>query len=156
MLSNLQRDQYECKGLEDNPCLKQALLCSCGCVTMLVNVTALLRALTMWFTHNSLAVPLFPGLEGREYGCGDPLCGPRDTLHPQKLALTSPTSSGHSVSIVRSRNFFVFFSLFQDNWKSKLLTNNYIYRLNTYSNHASSITGSQWIFAPVTAINRDN
>jgi hypothetical protein len=27
---------------------------------------------------------------------------PRDTLSPQKLALTSPTSRGHSVGIVRS------------------------------------------------------
>jgi hypothetical protein len=29
------------------------------------------------------------GLEIWEYGHGDPLCRPRDTLHPQKLALTS-------------------------------------------------------------------
>jgi hypothetical protein len=34
------------------------------------------------------------GLENREYGCGD-------TLYPQKLALTSPTSGGRSVDIVR-------------------------------------------------------
>jgi hypothetical protein len=33
---------------------------------------------------------------------GDPLCWPRDTLYPQKLVLTSPTSSG-IVGIVRSR-----------------------------------------------------
>jgi hypothetical protein len=31
---------------------------------------------------------------------GDPLRWPRDTLYPQKLALTSPTSGGHSVGIV--------------------------------------------------------
>jgi hypothetical protein len=36
------------------------------------------------------------GTEGREYGCGDPLRWPRDTLYPQKLALTSPTSGGRS------------------------------------------------------------
>jgi hypothetical protein len=39
---------------------------------------------------------------------------PHDTLYPQKLALTSPTSGGHSVGIVRSRtkgteSFFCFF-----------------------------------------------
>jgi hypothetical protein len=34
---------------------------------------------------------------------GDPLRWPRDTVYPQKLALTSPTSGGRSVSIVRSR-----------------------------------------------------
>jgi hypothetical protein len=39
----------------------------------------------------------------REYGHGDPLRWPCLTLYPQKLALTSPTSSGRSDSIVRSR-----------------------------------------------------
>jgi hypothetical protein len=43
------------------------------------------------------------GLENREFGSGDPLRWPRDTLYPQKLALTSPTSGGHSVGIVRLR-----------------------------------------------------
>jgi hypothetical protein len=43
------------------------------------------------------------GLENREYGHGDPLCWPRDTLYPQKLALTSPTCVGRSVGIVRLR-----------------------------------------------------
>jgi hypothetical protein len=43
------------------------------------------------------------GLENREYGCGDPLCWPRGTLYPQKLALTSPTSGRRSVGIVCSR-----------------------------------------------------
>jgi hypothetical protein len=37
------------------------------------------------------------GLEAREYGHRDPL---HDTLYPQKLALTSPTSGGRSVGIV--------------------------------------------------------
>jgi hypothetical protein len=43
------------------------------------------------------------GLEIREYGCRDPSRWPRDTLYPQNMALTSPTSGGRSVSIVRSR-----------------------------------------------------
>jgi hypothetical protein len=34
------------------------------------------------------------GLENRNYGCMDPLRLPRNTLYPQTLALTSPTSGG--------------------------------------------------------------
>jgi hypothetical protein len=37
------------------------------------------------------------GLESREYGRRDSSRWPRDILYKQKLALTSPTSSGHSV-----------------------------------------------------------
>jgi hypothetical protein len=44
-----------------------------------------------------------PCLENREYGRGDPSRWPRDTLYSQKLALTSPTSGGRSVVIVRSQ-----------------------------------------------------
>jgi hypothetical protein len=43
------------------------------------------------------------GLENRKYGPGDPLGWPRDTLYPQKLALTSPKSGGRSVGIIRLR-----------------------------------------------------
>jgi hypothetical protein len=43
------------------------------------------------------------GLENRDYGYRDPLRWPRDTLCPQKLALTPPTSGGRSVGIVSSR-----------------------------------------------------
>jgi hypothetical protein len=43
------------------------------------------------------------GLENREYGRGDSLRWPRDTLCRQKLALTSPTCSGRSVGTVRLR-----------------------------------------------------
>jgi hypothetical protein len=42
-------------------------------------------------------------LENREYGRRDPLSWPRGTLYPQKLAITSPTSGGRSVGIVRLR-----------------------------------------------------
>jgi hypothetical protein len=41
------------------------------------------------------------GLENREYGSGDVLRWPRDTLYLQKLGLTSPTCGGRSVGIVR-------------------------------------------------------
>jgi hypothetical protein len=40
---------------------------------------------------------------GLEYARGDTSRWPRGTLYPQKLALTSPTSGGRSVGIVRSR-----------------------------------------------------
>jgi hypothetical protein len=43
------------------------------------------------------------GLENRINGWGVPFRWPRDTLYPQKLALTSPTSGGRSVGIVRFR-----------------------------------------------------
>jgi hypothetical protein len=42
------------------------------------------------------------GLESREYGRRDPSRLPRGTLYPQKLALSSPTSGGRSIGIVRS------------------------------------------------------
>jgi hypothetical protein len=42
-------------------------------------------------------------VERREYCRWDPSRRPRGTLYPQKLTLTSPTSGGRSVGIVRSR-----------------------------------------------------
>jgi hypothetical protein len=54
------------------------------------------------------------GLENREYGRRDPLCWPRNTLYPQNLALTSPTSGGSSVGTVRSRTQATEFSLLFD------------------------------------------
>jgi hypothetical protein len=59
-------------------------------------------------------------INGRE----DPLRWPRDTLYPQKLALTSPTSGGRSVGMVRLRakaSEFVFFR--QHVWNKQSLTN---------------------------------
>jgi hypothetical protein len=43
------------------------------------------------------------GLGNREYGHGDSLRWPLDTLYPQKLALSSPASGDRSAGIVRSR-----------------------------------------------------
>jgi hypothetical protein len=43
------------------------------------------------------------GLEIRDYGLGDASRWPLGTLCPQRLALTSPTCGGRSVSIVCSR-----------------------------------------------------
>jgi hypothetical protein len=43
------------------------------------------------------------GLESLEYGRRYPSRWPHGILYPQKLALTSPTSGGRSVGIVRSR-----------------------------------------------------
>jgi hypothetical protein len=53
------------------------------------------------------------GLEIREYGRGDPLPWPRDTLYPQTLALTSPTSGGYSV-VVRLRTKATEFVCFEN------------------------------------------
>jgi hypothetical protein len=50
-------------------------------------------------------------LENREYGRRDPSRWPRGTLYPQKLAITSPTSSGRSAGIGRSRTQTMEFSL---------------------------------------------
>jgi hypothetical protein len=49
-------------------------------------------------------------LENREYGRMDPSSWPRGTLYPQKLAMTSPTSGGRSVGVVRSRTQTMEFS----------------------------------------------
>jgi hypothetical protein len=43
------------------------------------------------------------GLESQEYGHRDLSCWPHGTLYHQKLALTTLTSGGHSVGIVRSQ-----------------------------------------------------
>jgi hypothetical protein len=42
-------------------------------------------------------------IEIREYNLRNPSRWPRDTVYPQKLVLTSQTSGGRSVGIVRSR-----------------------------------------------------
>jgi hypothetical protein len=55
-------------------------------------------------------------LESREYGRRDPSRWPRGTLYPQKLAITSPTSGGRSVGMVRSPNQATEF--FLCSWKS--------------------------------------
>jgi hypothetical protein len=52
------------------------------------------------------------GKEIRDYGRRDPSRWPRGTLCLQKLAPTSPTSGGRSVSIVRSRSQATEFVLF--------------------------------------------
>jgi hypothetical protein len=45
------------------------------------------------------------GLENHEYGSGDPLHWPRDTLYPEKLALASPTTGCRSIGVVGSRTW---------------------------------------------------
>jgi hypothetical protein len=52
-------------------------------------------------TLKLVAVNTSAGLENREYGRRDPPRWTRGTLYPNKLALTSPTSGGRSVGIVR-------------------------------------------------------
>jgi hypothetical protein len=54
------------------------------------------------------------GLKTDINGRGDPLRWPRNTLYPQKLVLTSPTSGGRSVGIVRLRTKSYGVFLFND------------------------------------------
>jgi hypothetical protein len=65
------------------------------------------------------------GLEIRDYGRRDPPLLPRGTLYQQKLSLTSPTSSGRPVDIVRLRTQateFVFCFVFTEFWKWRVLS----------------------------------
>jgi hypothetical protein len=52
------------------------------------------------------------GLEIREYRSGDSLCWPRDTLYPQNLVLTSPTTGSRLVGTVCSQTKATEFSFF--------------------------------------------
>jgi hypothetical protein len=76
------------------------------------------------------------GLENREYGRRDSSRWQRGTLYPQQLTLTSSTSGGRSVGIVRSRTqamefsfivLYMYFILYSTNSTFKLL-----YRLLMY------------------------
>jgi hypothetical protein len=68
------------------------------------------------------------GLVIREYARRDPLLWPHGTLYPQKLALTSLTSGGCSVGIVRMRTeateFFYLF-IFTSFWMMVQIRNNF-------------------------------
>jgi hypothetical protein len=64
---------------------------------------------TLFLTFTFLI--LVSGLEIRDYGCGDPLRRPRDTLYQLKLALSSPAGCGRSVGIVCLRTKTTEFSI---------------------------------------------
>jgi hypothetical protein len=68
----------------------------------------------MYFSYEEKSAT---GLEIREYGHRDPSGWPRDTLYLQKLALTSPTSSGLSVGIVHSQTQAMEFFFFWETCK---------------------------------------
>jgi hypothetical protein len=74
------------------------------------------------------------GLENWEYGRGNPLRWPRDTLYLQKLALTSPTCGGHSASIVRlpTKTTEFFF-----NMSIHMRTSVALSQLNVFYSHSS-------------------
>jgi hypothetical protein len=63
------------------------------------------------YSGHIIIIMALHGLESREYGRRDLSCWPRGTLYPQKLALTSPTSGGRSVGVVRSWTQATEFSL---------------------------------------------
>jgi hypothetical protein len=56
------------------------------------------------------------GLENLEYDLKDPSRWQRGTLYPQKLALTSPSSGGSSVGVVRSLTQATEFNPFYNNF----------------------------------------
>jgi hypothetical protein len=70
-------------------------------------------------------------LENREYGRRNPSRWPRCTLYPQKLAITSPTSGGRSVDVVRSRTqtmeFFWWMNVFENVFMCNINIYEYIY-----------------------------
>jgi hypothetical protein len=65
-------------------------------------------------------------LENRDYGRMVPPYWPHDTLYPQKVGLTSPTSGGRSVGIVRSLTKATeLYITFQTNLKLVILLSSY-------------------------------
>jgi hypothetical protein len=83
-------------------------------------------------------------LENREYGRMDPSRWPRDTLYPQKFALTSLTSGGRSGGIVRSRTQTTQFSKIKARYSIFMLfeniENSCVYILNIALGLASPAT----------------
>jgi hypothetical protein len=88
------------------------------------------------------------GQENRINGRGDPLCWTRDTLYPQQLALTSPTS-GRSVGIVHLRieGHGVYFSFLVNTTESKLA--------NSHSPLEKKATWQQELIGPIKGLRMD-
>jgi hypothetical protein len=63
----------------------------------------LMLSIGLWWLYINISITILSGLENRDYGRRDPSRWPRRTIYPQKSALTSPTSGGRSVGIVRKR-----------------------------------------------------
>jgi hypothetical protein len=87
-------------------------------------------------------------LESWDYGHRDPLRWPRGTLSPQKLALTWPTSGGHSVGIVRSRTQATeFVSVWGDLWSSCFATHASLVTTNTTrTNYILQVSNKQLFY----------
>jgi hypothetical protein len=92
-------------------------------------------------------------LEGTEINDSEnPLCWPRDTLYPQNLAITSPTSGSRSVGIVRSRTKATEFSFSLSCHLSTLTLlqccchtkSHRIYRIHNYIFKLHFTTGLKW------------
>jgi hypothetical protein len=71
--------------------------------------------------HKVCLVKLGLRCRNQRYGRRDPSRWPRGTLYPQKFTLTSPTSGGRSVGIVRSRTQTMEFVCLFLNWKVDFL-----------------------------------
>jgi hypothetical protein len=93
-----------------------------------LSLVRIIEELLQWKSSGS-------GQENRINGSGDPLRWPRDTLYPQNSALTSPTSGGRSVSIVRLRTKITDF--FNMKHKSVQFTYWITWRRNTFLSRRS-------------------
>jgi hypothetical protein len=78
-------------------------------------------------------------LENRECGRKDPSRWPRGTIYSQKLALSSPTSGGSPVGIVRSRTKATEISLPSDIISFKLRTPQLLLYNSVYTLHIKII-----------------
>jgi hypothetical protein len=87
-----------------------------NCICKLISENALIYEILNIALRNLFLFHIKLGLESWECVRRDPSRWPRGILYLQKLALTSPTSGGRSVGIVRSRTqateFSFFFSFF--------------------------------------------
>jgi hypothetical protein len=84
------------------------------------------------------------GLENRECGLRDPSHWQCGTLHPQKLALTSPTSGGRSACTVRSRTHATEFRSL-DIWN---LETHHLHHLAITGNNALKYQYKRWLSFP--------
>jgi hypothetical protein len=86
---------------------------------------------------------------------GNPLCWARDSLYPQKLALTSPTSGGRSVGIFRSRTKATEFS-FRPIRSTKIMKMTQVYDMWTVNilHWRNSVTGTILVMALLLVFQR--
>jgi hypothetical protein len=110
-IKNYGRDKrkYSCRNLCKSICYYSMIFQNCTISTYAVKTPQYQVSLKFSQPFPICYVPVYtvctdrPGLENRDYGRGDPLRWPRDTLYQLKLALTSPAGCCSSVGIVLLR-----------------------------------------------------